>query len=257
MSVQQKSLKSSVNQQFSQVAANYSTSAVHAQGSDLQTMVAALPLKGTERVLDAGCGAGHTALAFAPHIMQMMAVDLSESMLDQCRLLAQERGITNAEFKVGDVEELQFDAETFDIVVSRYSAHHWPNPARAVAQFRRVLKPGGHFILSDIVSFDEFVIDSYVQTIEVLRDPSHVRDHTVREWQVMMEAEGFQVEVISEHGVWLNFDSWVERMATPVIHVAALKSIFDGAPDEVRQQLNVEADYSFTFRGAVLLATLK
>ncbi|MEM7128132.1 MAG: class I SAM-dependent methyltransferase [Chloroflexota bacterium] len=253
----QKNIKSSVNQQFSQVAANYSTSIVHAQGKDIQTMVASAGMSGEEIVLDAGCGAGHTALAFAEHAAQVIAVDLSEAMLTQCRLLANGRAITNVEFRIGDVEELPFEDDEFALVVSRYSAHHWPNPARAVAEFRRVLRPGGHFILSDVVSFEEFVIDSYMQTIEVLRDPSHVRDHTVRQWTKMMESEGFQVEVVSEHGVWINFDSWVERMATPSTHVVALKSVFDGAPEEVRHELAVEQDYSFTFRGAVLRGSLK
>ena len=52
-----KSIKTSVEQQFSQVAANYSTSAVHASGAELLHMIEVADLKGNERVLDAGCGA--------------------------------------------------------------------------------------------------------------------------------------------------------------------------------------------------------
>lgn len=251
-----KDVKTSINQQFSQVAANYSTSTVHAQGSDLQTMVSCVPFEGTEVVLDAGCGAGHTTVAFAPHVKTVVAVDLSAAMLDECRRLAQERAVTNVAFEMGDVEKLRFAAQSFDLVVSRYSAHHWPDPGHAITEFGRILKPGGQLILSDIVSFEEFVVDSYVQTIEVLRDPSHVRDHTIQQWKTLLEAAGFHFQLVSEHEVWLNFDSWVQRMATPAVNVAGLKSVFESAPEEVRHKLKVEEDYSFTFRGAVLRGSL-
>jgi len=147
-------IKASVQRQFNQVAANYSTSSVHARGRDLEAMVQAIPLTGQELVIDAGCGTGHTALAFAPHVAQVIAVDFTEGMLAQGRQLAADRGLTNVEFRVGDVEKLAFADGSVDLIVSRYSAHHWPHPAIALEGFRRMLKPGGSFILNDIVSYD-------------------------------------------------------------------------------------------------------
>ena len=91
-------------------------------------MLALADLSGDERILDAGCGPGHTALTFAPHVAQVVGVDLSDQMLDQGRRLAAERGLTNVEFRTGDVEALPFDSGEFDVVVTRYSAHHWPAP---------------------------------------------------------------------------------------------------------------------------------
>lgn len=257
MSSQTDSIKSTVNQQFSQVAANYSTSAVHASGADLQKMVELGGLTGAERVLDAGCGAGHTALAFAPFAKEVIAVDLSEAMLEQCRKLAAERGITNAKFCVGDVEQLDFGDGEFDLVVSRYSAHHWPHPQTAVHEFARVLKPGGQLLLDDIVSYStgsysNYLCDSYLQSIEVLRDPSHVRDHTVAEWLDFFVAAGLQADVAYEGGVWIDFASWVERMATPPVAVAAIQHLFQVAPEEVRQALQVAPNGDFTFRGAIV-----
>lgn len=123
-------IKASVQRQFNQVAANYSTSSVHAKGRDLEEMVSAVPLTGREQILDAGCGTGHTALAFAPHVAQVVALDFTEGMLAQGRQLAAERGLSNVEFRLGDVEKLPFAAAQFDLVVSRYSAHHWPHPYR-------------------------------------------------------------------------------------------------------------------------------
>lgn len=60
------SVNQSIQQQFGAVAANYTTSAVHASGADLQGLIAATALTGRERVIDVGCGAGHVTVALAP-----------------------------------------------------------------------------------------------------------------------------------------------------------------------------------------------
>jgi ubiquinone/menaquinone biosynthesis C-methylase UbiE len=247
-----RSLKASVEAAFSQVAENYSTSLVHATGSEFMRMLQVAELTGDERVLDAGCGAGHTALAFAPHVREVIALDLSEAMLAQVQRLAHERGITNITLRRGDVETLSFADREFDIVVSRYSAHHWPTPRRALHEINRVLKRQGQFILADIVSLDAFTVDTYIQAIELLRDPSHVRDHTVTQWLSMLSNAGFSSELVYEWPVRLDFDAWVKRMATPAASVAVIRTLMDGAPDEVRAAIKIEEDHSFTFRGAVL-----
>src|ERR1041385_7908260 len=189
-------VKASVQQQFGNVAVNYATSTVHASGEDLNRMVQLAELTGVEQVLDAGCGAGHTALAFAPHVAHVVAYDLTASMLEQVERLATERHITNLTTRHGDVEALPFDDASFDVVVSRYSAHHWPHPARALAEFKRVLKSGGQFILSDIVAEEDPTLDTFLQAIELLRDPSHVRDHSISQWKTMFHKAGFTSEVL-------------------------------------------------------------
>lgn len=248
-------IKGSVQRQFNQVAANYSTSSVHAKGRDLEEMVKAVPLTGREQVLDAGCGTGHTALAFAPHVAQVVGVDFTEGMLAQGRQLAADRGLTNVEFRLGDVEKLPFAGAQFDLVVSRYSAHHWPHPRTALHEFKRTLKPGGTFLLNDIVSFDDFTADTYLQAVELLRDPSHVRDHTVMQWTAMLTAAGFvDIGVIYSGSVWIDFVSWIQRMATPAANAEMIRTLFDGAPREVKTALQIEPNYNFAFTGAVIRA---
>jgi SAM-dependent methyltransferase len=239
------------------VAEHYRTSSVHASGEDLNRMVEAANLTGLERVLDAGCGAGHTALAFAPHAAQVIAYDLTPTMLEQVNLLAAERGVSNVVTREGDVEQLPFAEGEFDLVVSRLSAHHWGNPAAALREFRRVLKPGGQFILSDSIARDVPVIDTYLQTIEVLRDPSHVRDHNVAQWLAMCKDAGFDAEVNYTWRLPLDFEAWVTRMATPPPNVAMIKTLFDIAPREVREAFDVQDDYRFTLDCALFLASVK
>jgi len=245
-------VKEAVRRQFAPVAVNYAASAVHAGGPDLRAMLAAVPLSGDERALDIGCGPGHTALAFAPRVREVVAVDLTEDMLTQGRRLAGERGIGNAVFQRGDVEDLPFPDGSFDLVTSRYSAHHYPHPLVALREVARVLKPGGTLLLVDVVAPDDPVVDAFLNHIETLRDPSHVRDHTIMQWTDMLTIAGLTTEVV---GIWplrLEFASWVTRMNTPPAAVAAIRALRDGAAPETRAALAVEEDYSFTVQVALL-----
>lgn len=258
MSAQDDSIKSAVSQQFGQVAANYRTSAVHISGPDLEAMLMAANLPADALVLDAGCGAGHTAVAFAPHVGRVIAYDLTEAMLPQVEAVAQEKGILNVETQHGDVEELPYDDATFDAIVTRYSAHHWPQPQRALAEFARVLKPGGIFLISDIVAPPDAAADSFLQTIEVLRDPSHVRDHSIAQWQAMMAAAGFSSEVIFTHDLSLHMGQWLTRINTAPVYAEAIRALMTGAAQALKARFSLPGqippgdDCYFTIPGAVL-----
>lgn len=245
-------LKDSVQSQFNQAAANYSTSPIHASGPDLAEMVKAAQLNGHEHLLDAGSGTGHTALTFAPHVAQVVAYDLATDMLAQGAKLANERGLTNIEFRRGDVEKLPFDDASFDVVTTRYSAHHWPNPLAALREFRRVLRPTGRLLVGDIVSSNDFILDTHFQTIELLRDPSHVRDHTLDQWLAMMEQAGFVCDVPHQWEVAIDFASWIKRINTPEQHAAMIRTLLAEAPTEVKTALKVQPDSSFTMQAALV-----
>jgi ubiquinone/menaquinone biosynthesis C-methylase UbiE len=245
-------VKESVQSQFNQAAANYTTSPIHASGPDLAEMVKAAQLTGSEQMLDAGCGTGHTSLTFAPHVAQVVAYDLAEHMLAQGRKLAAERGITNIDFRRGDAEHLPFDDATFDLVTTRLSAHHWPIPLAALREFRRVLRPSGRLLVSDVVSWSDHILDTHFQAIELLRDHSHVRDHTLEQWLEMVEQAGFQSDVPYTWEIAIDFASWIKRMNTPAQQAAMIRTLLAEAPDEVRQALKVQPDSSFTMQAALV-----
>lgn len=259
-----RSLEAAVDAQFSAVAENYRTSAVHAQGDDLTQMLAFARLRGNEAVLDAGCGAGHASAAFAPYVRQIVAYDLSEAMLAQVRLLASERRLANITTRQGTVDQLPFEDASFDLVISRYSAHHWAKPDAALREFWRVLKPGGRFILSDIAAPSEPLLDTWLQTLEVLRDPSHVRDHSEAQWLVMLDASGFEAQVTFNWQLPLDFNAWVRRINTPTLYVDALASLLVGAPAEARAAFAMTFDegaqgrllpVQFSIPGALFIGT--
>lgn len=252
-------VKSHVQRQFADVAANYRTSKVHAAGVDLDLLVAAAAPQADMLALDAGCGAGHTALALARRAGMVFACDFTRAMLDQVEALAGERGIDNLALQQADVEQLPYPAASFDIVATRYSAHHWQQPERALAEFRRVLKPTGVFVISDIMASEDYAQDTFLQTIELLRDPSHVRDFRASEWLAMLRAAGFVAAALERFELSLHFATWTQRMRAPRCNRDMIKSLFAGASADIRRDFGLPEqvsgdDFSFTIPGAVIQA---
>ena len=170
-----------VQRQFGEQANAYLSSAVHAQGSEFALLQAELAGQAHARVLDLGCGAGHVSFHVAPLVAEVVAYDLSQSMLDVVASAAAERGLANIATERGAAERLPFADASFDFVFSRYSAHHWSDLGLALREVRRVLKPGGVAAFIDVMSPGSPLLDTYLQTVEVLRDTSHVRDYSAAE----------------------------------------------------------------------------
>ncbi|MDO9005620.1 MAG: methyltransferase domain-containing protein [Aquabacterium sp.] len=235
--------------QYSTQAQAYLDSPVHAQGPDLaraQALVAqAIPASG--QALDVGCGAGHLSFALAPHLSHVVALDPSPPMLATVQQAARARGMHHIEAVPSSAERLPFPDASFELVCSRYSAHHWTGLAQALKEMRRVLKPGGHLLMIDVQGEEDALVDSHLQAIELLRDRSHVRNRTVSQWRALLADAGFANVVHESWPVHIDFSSWVTRMRTPASRVAMIREVQSDAPREVQEALAIEADGSFTF----------
>ena len=231
-----------VAEQFGAAAVDYATFSYHAAGPDLAPMLAAAEMDGSERVLDLGCGPGHAALLFAPRARKVVALDPTPQMLDQGRRLAAERGLTNLSFELGTAEKIRFSDGSFDRVISRQSAHHWRDLRAALAEIDRVLSANGLFVLIDTVAPDDAVQDRFLNSIELLRDPTHVRDYAVSEWEAMASETDLRVEVLQSWSVRLEFDDWVKRSRTPRRQVELLRELFRVAPPEVCERFGLTPD---------------
>lgn len=243
--------------QFGATANAYLTSAVHAQGADLEQLKQALAhLKPVahSRVLDLGCGAGHASFAAASMANEVVAYDISAEMLDVVAGAARDRGLANVKTQQGAAESLPFEDASFCAVVSRMSAHHWRDVPAALREMRRVLKPNGKVVLIDIVGAEDPLCDTWLQSVELLRDPSHIRDYTPTGWAEMFETAGFRVEVSPIWRIDIEFASWVARMRTPEVAQAAIRHLWEKAPAEVRDRYQVKADGSFALEAAMVTA---
>ncbi|MEB6337026.1 class I SAM-dependent methyltransferase [Serratia rhizosphaerae] len=243
-----------VDRQFGAQANAYLTSAVHAQGNDLQRLGRLLAAHPQARVLDLGCGAGHASFTAAAQVSQVVAYDLSAQMLAVVAQAAQERGLSNIQTQQGVAESLPFADGDFDLVISRYSAHHWHDVGQALREVKRVLKPGGKAILMDVVSPGHPLLDIYLQTVEVLRDTSHVRNYAPGEWLSMLTAAGLRAEEVTSDRLPLEFSSWVARMRTPETLVAAIREFQRQVSDEVVSHFAIQPDGTFTSDIMMLVA---
>jgi ubiquinone/menaquinone biosynthesis C-methylase UbiE len=230
---------------FGSTAAAYLTSPSHASGADLATLAAEIAATPGASVLDLGCGAGHVSFAVAPHARAVTAYDISPQMLATVVATARERGLGNIGTQLGAAEALPFSDAAFDWVVSRFSAHHWHGVPRALAEVRRVLKPGARVLFVDVAGADHPLVDTHLQAVEVLRDGSHVRNYRADEWLALFAGAGFTARIRERWRLPMEFDSWVARMRTPEVRVAAIRSLWSGAPDEVREYFAVQPDGSF------------
>lgn len=244
-----------VGDQFGSRAAAYLNSAVHAQGADLQTLAALVKSRGSARVLDLGCGAGHVSFAVAPHARQVVAYDLSTAMLAVVARAAADRGFGNIETREGVVEKLPFADDSFDCVLSRFSAHHWRDFPAALGEAARVLRPGGVAAFVDVVSPGRPLLDTYLQTVELLRDPSHVRNYSRAEWDDAMVRAGLQPDSVGTHRLRLDFASWIERMRTPKLQADAIRAIQSAMSETVTRYFEIGADGGFNLDVALFQAS--
>ncbi|WP_153099736.1 class I SAM-dependent methyltransferase [Paraburkholderia hayleyella] len=245
-----------VAEAFGATAAAYLASPVHATGADLRTLAEAIATTPDAVVLDMGCGAGHASFAVAPHAASVVAYDIAPPMLATVAAAARERGCDNIRTQQGAAEQLPFAAASFDWVISRMSAHHWRDVGAALAEVRRVLKPGGRVLFVDIAGHDEPLFDTHLQAVELLRDGSHIRNYRANEWLAFFAAAGMVANVRQRWRLPLEFAAWVARMRTPEPRVVAIRSLWASAPDEVRQYYAVADDGSFELDALLLEARL-
>ena len=150
--------------------------------------------------------------------------------------------------------QLPFANGSFDIVVTRFSAHHWQDVSAALREVHRVLRSGGVFVVIDVVAPEAALYDTTLQAVELLRDASHVRDYRLTEWSAMLSASAFTHACRSEWKLVMQFNQWIARMRTPPERVQAIRSLFDSAPEEAAAYFMVQDDYSFSIDAALLEA---
>lgn len=246
----------SVHDQFDPQAQAYLTSKVHSSGPDLEhaARLVAQALPAGAVGLDLGCGAGHLSLRLAPLLGQVVALDPSARMLATVARVAAERGLSSLTTCAARAEAVPFPDASFELLASRYSAHHWTHLERALGEIARLSRPGGWILLIDTLAPEYALVDTHLQSIELLRDPSHVRNRSASELQALLQAAGWELLEQQQWPTRIEFGAWVERMRTPAAHVTAIRSLQTHAPQEVQRALGFESDGSFVLQTGLFWA---
>ena len=246
-----------IRQQFGTNADKYATSAVHAHGESLARLVELIQPQPDWLMLDVSTGAGHTALAFAPHVARVVAVDLTPEMLNTARKLAEQRGISNIEFKPADAHALPFEDNTFDLVTNRIALHHYSDARRAISEMVRVCQPGALIGFTDNIVPPDKVTAGHINHWEQLRDPSHHWEYPIARLESMFTEAGVTVQHTESLEKEMEFEPWADRMGASAELKAKLRQWLADAPDSVRAWLKPRYEGErlfFTLHEVVLIA---
>lgn len=105
-------------------------------------------------IADLGAGEGTLTLLLAQRAERVIAVDSSEKMVEYGAGLVERNGITNVEYRLGDMEELPIEAATVDLVLIHQALHHALHPQQALQEAWRILRPGGRIVVLDLLKHD-------------------------------------------------------------------------------------------------------
>lgn len=200
---------------FSRVARQYRESSDHIDADDREILLSRLGLAAPDVVLDVATGGGHTAVAASPLVRHVVASDLTPEMLREARALAAERGCRNLSYVAADAERLPFRSGAFDRVLCRIAPHHFPDILVAVREIIRVVRPGGMVGIIDSVVPEDPALDAFLNGIERVRDPSHVRNYGMEEWIGFLQDGGLSLTHVSRAWKEHSFPEWVARTGQP------------------------------------------
>jgi ubiquinone/menaquinone biosynthesis C-methylase UbiE len=163
---------------------------------------------GDERVLDSGSGPGALAFALAPHVREVVALDLVAELLEEGRRRAE--NYPNVRFVEGDATSLPFELGAFDLAGSLRTLHHIARPELAVAELVRVTRPGGRVLVIDQIAPIDPLAASELNAFERARDPSTSRILAEVDLRGLFESNGLVLVRSEQEREPRDLDAYLE-----------------------------------------------
>lgn len=223
--------------QFTRWAKPFSELPIHAESGAMAATFAACALEPELDVLDVACGPGILACALAPFVRTVTGIDITAAMIDQAQARQERVGLRNLRWFVGDATALPFESGTFDRVTTRYSFHHMPEPAAALAEMKRVCRPGGRIIVIDATPSPE--TQRAYDTMERLRDPSHTSALTLDQLLEIGRKAGLSEGSVDSYRLEAELETLADASDMP-----ALTAMFDADIASGEDRIGVAAWHS-------------
>lgn len=188
---------------FAGKAQAYRQSASHANREDLDRMLALVGAG--DAALDVATGGGHTATALAQRFRRVLATDLTREMLVGLSVPT----------VAADAQRLPLRDRSFDVVASRIAPHHVPDLTAFVREAARVLRPGGRLYVFDLTTPEDPAAGAWIDGIERLRDPSHLRSWPLSAWRAATESGNLLIDRLERTSSTFPLEPWIARAAMP------------------------------------------
>ena len=174
MDTRQEEQRRLIVEQFTKQAVPFSEMPHHNDEDTNRLVIETAGIGPEDTVLDVACGPGLITCAVARVARHVTGIDITPAMIEEARKRQQSMGLTNMEWRVGDVLPLPFPGSSFSAVITRYSFHHFLEPEAVLTEMVRVCQPGGRVAVVDVFMSTPEQAEAY-NRMEKLRDPSHTR----------------------------------------------------------------------------------
>ncbi len=254
--------KNRIREQFGKTAVAYVEATHFSGGEDLEEAARLLKPSHDDNMLDVACGGGHMALFFSPMVRQVVASDLTMQMLKKAQEhIAEEGRVDNVVFREADAEDLPFPAGSFTLLTCRIAPHHFPDVPRALREFHRVLRRGGRMAIIDTLMPSDPEIADFFQTMETMRNPTHIKAFSEDEWREMIHDSELILQETLVISKTHDFQEWTKTAGLNRAKVQELNKFFMDAPQKIHDYFKIESFAgeveSYTDKKLLIYATRK
>ncbi|MFD1415524.1 class I SAM-dependent methyltransferase [Oceanobacillus jeddahense] len=218
----------------------YINSHTHSNPAALQKIVEWLNPSSEQTVLDIATGGGQVAKTLAPFAKQVIATDLTPSMLVNVKNSLNETN--NILLLIADAEELPFLDDSMDIATCRIAAHHFPHPEKFIQEAYRVLKPGGKCLFIDNIASEDEAEDQFLNQLEAMRDPSHERAKKISEWKKLFSKQQFTLLQEDIRIKELPFQDWLNRTVDSEEVRQQVTHFIETADEKLQKSIRLQKD---------------